>query len=150
MSRLVRRPPMAARVVDGAWRSCNVASGLIWGPVKRIELHFELRSAILRFVTAREQAVSQSKRMLAVLVPVPSEWSRIKSIRHSSASSWSLRSFISCRAGNDAIARRRQVRSLLVSVRLVCSRSRRLCSWDISGFSDPNVRSVRAHPVFCS
>jgi len=91
MSRLVRRLPSAANVVDGAVRSCRVASGLICGPMKRMAVHWELRRAMPRLVTAREQARSQLKCVaLAVFVEV---W--MYSMSCSSAESWRRRSFIS-------------------------------------------------------
>lgn len=68
MSRLVRRLPMAASVVDGALRSWRVASGLIWGPMKRMAVHWESRRARPRLVTAREQASSQLKCVDLVFV----------------------------------------------------------------------------------
>lgn len=61
MSRHVRRGPIAARVVEGAWRSRSVASGLICGPMKRMAVHWEFSKAIPRLVTAREHADSQSR-----------------------------------------------------------------------------------------
>jgi hypothetical protein len=61
MSRLVRRLARAARVVVGVRSSWRVDSGFIWGAVKRIELHFESRRAVERFVIALVQAGDQSR-----------------------------------------------------------------------------------------
>jgi hypothetical protein len=140
MSRLVRRLPIAASVVDGASRSCSVASGLICGPMKRMAEHWESRRAMPRLVTAREQALSQLKCVALALVFGEMEvevW--MKSMSCSSAESWRRRSLISWRAENAAIARRSWVRSWSVSNRLVCSCRRWAWSWASAVFESRSV-----------
>lgn len=61
MSRLVIRCPTAAKVADGTWRSWRVASGLIWGPMKRMDVRWESSTEIPRFLIARAHAASQPK-----------------------------------------------------------------------------------------
>lgn len=72
MSTLASRAPTAESVAGGTRCSLRVASGLIWGPIKRTELHFDSSSAMPRLVIAREQAGSQLREMV-----VSSEGSRM-------------------------------------------------------------------------
>lgn len=140
MSRVVRQVASEERVVGGVCRRWRVESGFSCGAVKRMEVFFEFRRARLRVVIARVQAGSQLK--VAWGWRVCRMW-----IRRSSATSCSLRSFISCKDVVDAKARRRRDWSWFCSVRLICSWSRWLCSWDSAGLLISRSSSSRGHSV---